>query len=24
MAGAGVLRPELCGVIQGTYAVPAA
>jgi hypothetical protein len=22
MAGAGVLRPELCGVIQGTYAVP--
>jgi len=23
MAGAGVLRPELCGVIQGTYAVPA-
>ena len=24
MAGAGILRPELCGVIQGTYAVPAA
>lgn len=24
MAGAGILRPELCGVIQGTYSVPAA
>lgn len=24
MAGAGVLRPELCGVIQGTYTVPTA
>ncbi len=24
MAGAGVLRPELCGVIQGTYNVPTA